>query len=294
MKDLIKDIRDIATLIKTTSRIPDNKWAQDERSKSYSTKETYLNILKNKLNKYKDMLNSDEPIDEASTTGSVAGVMTPFAFSKNGIGNEKSGRKCGYEPTYTGKSKNKVNQIVRNRKQLKLDEGVNAILQNEEVDKFEIASSFNEFQSKLNSSSNELKKSFQKKILQKILGKKIKASSSKGQGQIVSDYFINVTGAEIDFYKNKYVIVIIGKEEGKHTTKRYFLNPSSPIVIFGNSDNLKPRDLERINDYKKMFGGDGGDSTNNDVSTNNNVTSDDKPQETPTQEDPNNIDNKSA
>jgi hypothetical protein len=52
--------------------------------------------------------------------------------------------------------------------------------------------------------------------------------------------------------------------------------------------------LERINDYKKMFGGDGGDSTNNDVSTNNNVTSDDKPQETPTQEDPNNIDNKSA
>ena len=55
----------------------------------------------------------------------------------------------------------------------------------------------------------------QKNIQDKILGKKIVVRASKGYKQPETDYTINVTGVAIDYYYDRYVIIIIGREENK-------------------------------------------------------------------------------
>lgn len=308
MDDLHKDIKDLNDIITNTSKMTSDEWKRDSRSKSYSTKETYLNMLKNKRKKYIDQLKSD--VNEVTTTGAVAGVNTPFAFSRRGIGNKKAAKQNGYKVVSrynenfdldqnndgeinTGDAviaarkaagmknkkyasiKNRINKIIKSRKNKRINEGLKSILHKENAESFDVTSTYNTFQTKLNNLSNELKTSLQKSLLNKILGKKIKVTSSKGQGQMISDYIVNVTGVEISYVKNKYIIEIIGKEQGKSSTKRYYLDTNSPITIIGNSESLKPKDLERINTYKQMFG---GETSDQDTSVDKNVTSDDSPE----------------
>lgn len=286
MSELTKNIKDLSKLIQTAAKMSNAEWQRDERSKSYTTKETYINMLKNKIQKYKSMI--DNGVNEATTTGAVAGVSTPFAFSRktNSFGNERSAKKSGYsvveKSVYEGRNKKKIGKILNKYKKSKVNESIDLKIE-EDVNKLDVSDIYQNFQSKLNNASNELKKSLQKSLLQKLLGKKIQATSSKGQGQVVSDYFIHVTGVEIDFYKNKYVVVIIGKEEGKSSTKRFFLNANAPITVFGDSKSLRPKDLERISNYKQMF----NVSSDNNQSLEKNVTSDDSPQEPEQDQSPN-------
>ena len=112
---------------------------------------------------------------------------------------------------------------------------------------------FVDFQQKLNDSSEDLKYALQRSLIKKVLGKKITARSSKGQGQPISDYTFSVTGVDIDYYNNKYFIVLIGKEEGKSKSTRFLLQPFYKIKSYGPSKSLKPSDIERITQYKSLL-----------------------------------------
>lgn len=112
---------------------------------------------------------------------------------------------------------------------------------------------FVNFQQKLNDSSEDLKYALQRSLIKKVLGKKITARSSKGQGQPISDYTFSVTGVDIDYYNNKYFIVLIGKEEGKGKSTRFLLQPFYKIKSYGPSKSLKPSDIERIAQYKSLL-----------------------------------------
>lgn len=124
---------------------------------------------------------------------------------------------------------------------------------NEVENSINVQDVFVDFQQKLNDSSEDLKYALQRSLIKKVLGKKITARSSKGQGQPISDYTFSVTGVDIDYYNNKYFIVLIGKEEGKGKSTRFLLQPFYKIKSYGPSKSLKPSDIERISQYKSLL-----------------------------------------
>jgi hypothetical protein len=79
------------------------------------------------------------------------------------------------------------------------------------VTNYDVLPDFSSFDTKLKSSTESLKNNLQKTIQDKILGKKIVVRASKGYKQPETDYTINVTGVAIDYYYDRYVIIIIGR-----------------------------------------------------------------------------------
>ena len=97
-----------------------------------------------------------------------------------------------------------------------------------------------------------LKNNLQKSIQDKILGKKIVVRASKGYKQPETDYTINVTGVAIDYYYDRYVIIIIGREENKQKVAKFFVKPGFKLKILGNVDNLKPKDQYQVAKSKAL------------------------------------------
>jgi len=79
------------------------------------------------------------------------------------------------------------------------------------------------------------KGTFQNKIMSKIGNKQVQLRASKGYGQPEKDYVVNVSGVSIDFYYEKYVIVVKGREQGKQKESEYFVKPPYQIKILGNA-----------------------------------------------------------
>jgi len=79
------------------------------------------------------------------------------------------------------------------------------------------------------------KSSFQNKILSKIGNKQVQLRASKGYGQPEKDYIVNVSGISIDFYYEKYVIIVKGREQGKQKESEYFIKAPYQIKILGNA-----------------------------------------------------------
>ena len=117
---------------------------------------------------------------------------------------------------------------------------------------YDILPDFTAFDTKLKSSTEALKNNLQKSIQDKILGKKIVVRASKGYKQPETDYTINVTGVAIDYYYDRYVIIIIGREENKQKVAKFFVKPGFKLKILGNVDNLKPKDQYQVAKSKAL------------------------------------------
>lgn len=92
-----------------------------------------------------------------------------------------------------------------------------------------------DFESKVSQSTLQNKSSFQNKILSKIGNKQVQLRASKGYGQPEKDYLVNVSGISIDFYYEKYVIIVKGREQGKQKESEYFIKAPYQIKIIGNA-----------------------------------------------------------
>ena len=117
---------------------------------------------------------------------------------------------------------------------------------------YDVLPDFTAFDTKLKSSTEALKNNLQKSIQDKILGKKIVVRASKGYKQPETDYTINVTGVAIDYYYDRYVIIIIGREENKQKVAKFFVKPGFKLKILGNADNLKPKDQYQVAKSKAL------------------------------------------
>lgn len=90
---------------------------------------------------------------------------------------------------------------------------------------------FNDFETKLAQATETAKNNFQEKLLQKLGNKKVLIRASKGYGQPKKDYTINVTGASIDFYYERYVVILKDEKD-----KEYFLETGMKIKILGPAE----------------------------------------------------------
>lgn len=114
-----------------------------------------------------------------------------------------------------------------------------------DIKNYDVLPDFTAFDTKLKNSTESLKTNLQKTIQDKILGKKIVVRASKGYKQPETDYTINVTGVAIDYYYDRYVIIIIGREENKQKVAKFFIKPGFSIKILGSAE-LKPRDQYQV------------------------------------------------
>lgn len=92
-----------------------------------------------------------------------------------------------------------------------------------------------DFETRVSQSTLQNKTSFQNKIMSKIGNKQVQLRASKGYGQPEKDYIVNVSGVSIDFYYEKYVIVVKGREQGKQKESEYFVKAPYQIKILGNA-----------------------------------------------------------
>lgn len=127
---------------------------------------------------------------------------------------------------------------------------------------YDINSTFSNFDKELKSATEDIKIKYQKAIQDKILGKKIILRASKGYKQPEEDYTINVIGVQIDYYYDRYCLVIVGREEKKQDVHKFFVKTGFKIRILGNS-NRKGDDNYQISKYREMT------NNNDNVSQNN-------------------------
>ena len=100
---------------------------------------------------------------------------------------------------------------------------------------YDAKSDLSDFESRVSQSTLQNKSSFQNKILSKIGNKQVQLRASKGYGQPEKDYIVNVSGISIDFYYEKYVIIVKGREQGKQKESEYFVKAPYQIKIIGNA-----------------------------------------------------------
>ena len=100
---------------------------------------------------------------------------------------------------------------------------------------YDAKSDLNDFESRVSQSTLQNKSGFQSKIMSKIGNKQVQLRASKGYGQPEKDYIVNVSGVSIDFYYEKYVIIVKGREQGKQKESEYFVKAPYQIKILGNA-----------------------------------------------------------
>lgn len=143
---------------------------------------------------------------------------------------------------------------------------------NVQVQAYNLQPDFTQFDTKLKDSTEELKTNLQKKIQDQILNKKIVVRASKGFKQPETDYTINVTGVNIDYYYDRYVIIILGREESKQKTAKFFIKPGFKIKILGPAET-KPKDRYQIAKSQALV----DPAKQSSSSPNNTVTSKEQP-----------------
>ena len=100
---------------------------------------------------------------------------------------------------------------------------------------YDVKPELTDFESRVSQSTLQNKGEFQNKILSKIGNKQVQLRASKGYGQPEKDYVVNVSGISIDFYYEKYVIIVKGREQGKQKESEYFVKAPYQIKILGNA-----------------------------------------------------------
>ena len=93
-----------------------------------------------------------------------------------------------------------------------------------------------DFETKVSNSTEQAKNDFQSKILQKISNKQVRlVRAAKGFGQPEREYVVNVADVKIEFWYQKYVVVITGREQNKQKESDFHLTAPYIIKIVGQA-----------------------------------------------------------
>jgi len=191
------------------------------------------------MNETKEIIKSDESLkqkikelikqvmDEITTTGAVGAISVPNWVSKSKKGRADLGTVLGYtlaKPVNEAADPTEQPSQQGNQGQGQQDPNV-----------YDAKFDLTDFESRVSQSTLQNKGNFQNKILSKIGNKQVQLRASKGYGQPEKDYIVNVSGVSIDFYYEKYVIIIKGREQGKQKESEYFVKPPYQIKILGNA-----------------------------------------------------------
>ncbi len=95
---------------------------------------------------------------------------------------------------------------------------------------YNVGLDFTNFERALASFTENSKNLFQNKLMSIVGNKKVLLRGSKGYGQPIKDYTINVKSVSIDFYYERYVVVFKDEDD-----KEYFLEPNHRIKILGSA-----------------------------------------------------------
>lgn len=87
---------------------------------------------------------------------------------------------------------------------------------------------FTNFERTIAAYTENAKNLFQTKLLNLVGNKQVFLRGSKGYGQPIKDYTVNVKNVSIDFYYERYVVVF--KDD---SDKEYFLEPGYKIKVLG-------------------------------------------------------------
>jgi hypothetical protein len=189
------------------------------------------------MNETKEIIKSDESLkqkikelikqvmDEITTTGAVGAISVPNWVSKNKKGRADLGTVLGYT---LAKPVNEATDPTEQPSQ----QGTQG---QQDPNLYDVKPELTDFESTVSQSTSQNKTNFQNKILSKIGNKQVQLRASKGYGQPEKDYIVNVSGVSIDFYYEKYVIVIKGREQGKQKESEYFVKQPYQIKILGNA-----------------------------------------------------------
>lgn len=100
--------------------------------------------------------------------------------------------------------------------------------QSQQGKEFNVGLDFTAFERTIASFTENAKNTFQQKLMSMVGGKRVYLRASKGYGQPIKDYTINVKNVSIDFYYERYVVVFKDEDD-----KEYFLEPGYKIKILG-------------------------------------------------------------
>ena len=191
------------------------------------------------MNETKEIIKSDESLkqkikelikqvmDEITTTGAVGAISVPNWVSKSKKGRADLGTVLGYtlaKPVNEAADPTEQPSQQGNQGQGQQDPNL-----------YDVKPELTDFESTVSQSTSQNKTNFQNKILSKIGNKQVQLRASKGYGQPEKDYIVNVSGVSIDFYYEKYVILIKGREQGKQKESEYFVKQPYQIKILGNA-----------------------------------------------------------
>lgn len=99
-----------------------------------------------------------------------------------------------------------------------------------------------DFETKVSNSTENAKNNFQNKILQKISNKQVRlVRAAKGFGQPEREYVVNVADVKIEFWYQKYVVVITGREQNKQKESDFHLTAPYIIKIVGQAQPSKSK-----------------------------------------------------
>jgi hypothetical protein len=101
---------------------------------------------------------------------------------------------------------------------------------------YNISSDFSSFETRIANATEQAKAAFLRNLNSRLVGKKVSIQASKGYGQPVRDYSISVTSASLDYFYDRYVVIL--KDEND---KEYFLKTGFKITILGVGDPLKKK-----------------------------------------------------
>lgn len=109
---------------------------------------------------------------------------------------------------------------------------------------YNVSSDFSDFEAKIARTTAESKAAFLNNLNNRVLNKKVSIQASKGYGQPVRDYEISVTSTSLDYFYDRYVVILRDEDD-----KEYFLKPGFKITILGQGEPLKikePKEPKRV------------------------------------------------
>lgn len=93
---------------------------------------------------------------------------------------------------------------------------------------YNLGTDFTAFERGVAASTEAIKNQLQVKLNGLVINKQVAIRGSKGYGQPIKDFIINVRGVSIDFYYDRYVVIFKDEKE-----KEFFLEPGYRIRIIG-------------------------------------------------------------
>lgn len=142
---------------------------------------------------------------------------------------------------------------------------------NVKVAPYDIHRDFSEFDTRLSKATEDAKNEFQKRIQDKILGKKVVLYGAKGYKQPESEYTVNVLKVQIDYYYDKYFVIVVGREAEKQKVHKFFVNTKFKIKILGPADK-KGTDTYDIAKSKALVNNNQAVQSNNNQPVDTNIT----------------------